>query len=74
MYLILRVGRRVRTRKGKRKQQRGGKKIKRVVFCKLTFYCSVTKLCLTVWDAMDYSMPGSSVLYYLPEFAQIHVH
>ena len=23
---------------------------------------------------MDYSMPGSSVLLYLPEFAQIHVH
>ena len=25
-------------------------------------------------DPMDYSMPGSSVLHYLPEFAQIHVH
>ena len=25
-------------------------------------------------DPMDCSMPGSSVLYYLPEFAQIHVH
>ena len=23
---------------------------------------------------MDYSMPGSSVLHYLPEFAQIHVY
>ena len=23
---------------------------------------------------MDYSMQGSSVFHYLPEFAQIHVH
>ena len=23
---------------------------------------------------MDYSIPGFPVLYYLPEFAQIHVH
>ena len=32
------------------------------------------KSCLTLWDPMDYSMPGSSVLHYLPEFAQTHVH
>ena len=25
-------------------------------------------------DLADYSPPGSSVLHYLPEFAQIHVH
>ena len=36
--------------------------------------CSVAKSCLTLCDPMDCSMPGSSVLHYLPEFAQIHVH
>ena len=36
--------------------------------------CSVAKLCLTLCDSMDYSMPGSHVLHYLLEFAQIHVH
>ena len=36
--------------------------------------CSVTLLCLTVCDPIDCSMPGPSVLHYLPEFAQIHVH
>ena len=36
--------------------------------------CSVTKSCLILWDPMDYSIPSSSVLWYLPEFAQIHVH
>ena len=36
--------------------------------------CSVAKLCLTLCNSMDCSMPGSSVLHYLPEFAQIHVH
>ena len=30
--------------------------------------------CLTLRDPMDYSMLASSVVYYLPEFAQIHVH
>ena len=30
--------------------------------------------CLTLCDPMDCSMPGFSVLHYLPEFAQIHVH
>ena len=34
----------------------------------------VTKSCLTLCDPMDDSMPGVSVLHYLPEFAQIHVH
>ena len=33
----------------------------------------VTKLCPTLCDPMDCSMPGSSVLHYLPEFAQIRV-
>ena len=36
-------------------------------------YCSVVKLCPTLCDPMAYSMRGSSVLHYLPEFAQIHV-
>ena len=36
--------------------------------------CSVTKSCLTLFDPMDCSTPGSSVLHYLPEFAQTHVH
>ena len=36
-------------------------------------YCrSVTKLFPTLGNPMDCSMPGSSVLHYLPEFAQIH--
>ena len=36
--------------------------------------CSVTKSCTTLHDPMDCSTPGSSVLNYLPAFAQIHVH
>ena len=36
--------------------------------------CSVARLCLTLCNPMDCSMPGSSVLHYLPKFAQIHVH
>ena len=36
--------------------------------------CSVTKLCPTLHDPMDCSMPGSPVLRHLPEFAQIHGH
>ena len=35
---------------------------------------SVAKLCMTLWDPMDWSMPGFPVLYYLLEFAQTHVH
>ena len=35
---------------------------------------SVVKSCPTLCDPMDYSMPASSVLHYLPEFAPIHVH
>ena len=40
----------------------------------LFWCCSVTKSCPTLCDLMDCSMPGFSVLHYLPEFAQIHVH
>ena len=36
--------------------------------------CWVIKLCLTLCDPMDYSMPGSPVLHYLLEFAETHVH
>ena len=46
--------------------------------CKISFSLpySVVQLLSHVWlcSLMDCSMPGSSVLYYLPEFAQIHVH
>ena len=33
---------------------------------------SATKLCPTLCDPMDCSMPGFPVLHYLPEFAQTH--
>ena len=36
--------------------------------------CSVAQSCLTLWDPMDYSMPGFPVLHQLPEFVQTHVH
>ena len=36
-------------------------------------YCSVAKSCPTLCDPMDSSTPGSPVLHYLPESAQIHV-
>ena len=36
--------------------------------------CSVACLCLWLCDPMDCSTPGFSVLHYLPEFAQTHVH
>ena len=35
---------------------------------------SVAKFCPTVCNPMDCSMPDSSVLHYLPEFAQTRVH
>ena len=36
--------------------------------------CSAAKSCLTLCHLMNCSMLGSSVLHYLPEFAQCHVH
>ena len=37
--------------------------------------CSVTKSCLILYDPMDWSQTaGSSVLHYLLEITQIHVH
>ena len=35
--------------------------------------CLVASSCLTLCKPMDHSTPVSSVLHYLPEFAQIHV-
>ena len=35
---------------------------------------SVTKSRLTLWDPMDYSLPGSSAHHDLLEFAQIQIH
>ena len=35
---------------------------------------SVTQLCLTLCDLMDYSTPGLPVHHHLLEFAQTHVH
>ena len=37
-----------------------------------SFCCLLTKLCPTLYNLMNCRMPGSSVLHYLPEFAQIH--
>ena len=36
--------------------------------------CSVAKSCPTLCDPINGSMPGFSVLHYLPEFTQTHVH
>ena len=36
-------------------------------------HCSVTKSCLALCGFVDSSMPGSPLLYYLLEFAQIHM-
>ena len=36
--------------------------------------CSAAKSCPTLCDPMNCSTPGFLVQYYLPEFAQIHVH
>ena len=38
------------------------------------YCCSVAKSYLTLWNSMNYSLPGSSGPHNLPEFAQIHVH
>ena len=43
-----------------------------VILC-CCFY-SVTQSCPTVFDPMNWSMPGFPVLHYLPVFAQTHVH
>ena len=38
------------------------------------WWCSVSKLCLTLCSPMDCSTPGLSVPHHLLEFAQVHVH
>ena len=47
-----------------------------ITIYKMEYCCcySFTKWCRTLCDPMDYSMPGSSVLSYLLEFAQIRAH
>ena len=48
--------------------------MKSKVQCLCVSVCSVTKSCLTLCEPMDCSMPVSSVLHHLPEFAQILVY
>ena len=50
------------------------KKLKVKVFSADRPYNSDTICCPALGDPVDCSTPGSSVLHYLPEFAQIHVH
>ena len=51
-----------------------------LIFCVCVCVCvcvharSVTQSCLTLYDPVDSSMPGSSVLHSLLEIAQIHIH
>ena len=40
----------------------------------VVMFSSVAQSCLTVCDPMDCSILGFSVLHYLPEFGQTHVH
>ena len=40
----------------------------------MIYCCSVAKSCLILCDPMDCSKPGFSVLHFLSEFAQTHVH
>ena len=40
-----------------------------MLFC---CYCSVTKLCQTLCDPMDCSIPGFPVRHHLPDFAETH--
>ena len=49
-------------------------KIQTKVSCVIRCCFPVAKSRPTLCHPMDCSMLGSSVLYYLPEFAQIHVH
>ena len=54
---------------------KGGRSSLRVVwFAQQRRCCSVTKLCLTLCDPMDCSMPGFPVLHYTPKLAQTPVH
>ena len=42
--------------------------------CGMVIVAQVAKSCPTLWDSMNCSMLGSSVLHCLPELAQTHVH
>ena len=44
------------------------------VLLTLPLCCSVTQLCLILYDPMDYSVPGFPALHYFLEFAQAHVY
>ena len=44
------------------------------IYSKTGCCCSVSKLCPTLCNPMDCSMPGFPVHHLLPEFAQTHVH
>ena len=37
-------------------------------------FCSFAELCLAPYNPINCNIPGSSVLHYLPKFAQTHVH
>ena len=37
-------------------------------------FCSVPESYLPLYDLMDCSVPGFSVLHYLPKFSQTHAH
>ena len=46
-----------------------------LLVCAMDFqFSSVTQLCPTLWDPMDWSTPGLPVHHHLPEFAQTHIH
>ena len=46
----------------------------KATICSSSLLSSVVQSCPTLCDPMDCSTPGSPVLHYLSEFAQIHVH
>ena len=52
----------------------GLEKNSRTYYSESLCFHSVAQLCLTLCGPMDCSTPGFSVLHYLLEFAQTHVH
>ena len=44
------------------------------IFVYIYIYVVVQSLSYRLYDPMDCSTPGASVLHYLPQFAQTHVH
>ena len=51
-------------------------KLKKDLRVKVNCYgcCSVTQLCPTLCDSVNWSIPGLPVLHHLPELSEIHVH